>query len=158
MLEGTLMRAENRIIIEAAGRSRDSTATRAPRPGERWPRRCCCSSGGGITTRNGCSENSYAAIDKRTQWRVFTDMTGRRPVAESRCAHCHTIASRGARALPGPRRGSARAATPPGPLRSASRRAVGFGTRVGRPYIRFFEGFRRAGGCKRFNGLTDCLI
>ena len=157
MLEGTLMRAENRIIIEARApmpRSRDSTATRAPRPGERWPRRCCCSSGGGITTRNGCSENSYAAIDTRTQWRVFTDMTGRRPVAESRCAHCHTIASRGARALPGPRRGSARADRDRGrSVLAPSRRALARrGTRWrGWQRIRFFEGFRRAGGCKRFN-------
>jgi hypothetical protein len=147
MLEGTLMRAENRIIIEAAGRSRDSTATRAPRPGERWPRRCCCSSGGGITTRNGCSENSYAAIDKRTQWRVFTDMTGRRPVAESRCAHCHTIkhtiASRGARALPGPRRGSARAATPPGPLRSVPARG-----RLRHPLAGRIYGFLRVFGAQ----------
>ena len=58
---------------------------------------------------------------------------------------------------PGPEAGQreGRDATGAAPLRPGARSAS---APVGRPYIRFFEGFRRAGGCKRFNGLTDCLI
>ena len=90
------------------------------------------------------------SINAYAMRRVFTIGQG---VAESRCAHCHTIASRGARALPGPRRGSARADRDRGrSVLARSRRALARGTRWrGWQRIRFFEGFRRAGGCKRFN-------